>query len=62
MKVTPVKKKFGSYPLGSSFEFPDAAARVFIKAGILAEFLGEDISPRTGRPKRQYRRRDMTPE
>jgi hypothetical protein len=77
MKVTPVKK-FGKYRVGEEFEMPEKAARPFIKAGrIMAvenkilgvtagtdEGFGDepDISPRTGKPKRTYRRRDMQAE
>lgn len=71
MLVTPVKKKFGKYSPGESFEFPDRAAKIMIKVGKLAayetralapEVAAEEISERTGLPKRVYRRRDMTPE
>lgn len=37
MKVTPVNRKFGKYSPGEEFEFPDKAARVYIKAGKLLE-------------------------
>lgn len=37
MKVTPVNKKFGKYAPGDEFDFPDKAARIFIKAGKLSE-------------------------
>jgi hypothetical protein len=63
MKVTPVKKKFGSYQPGQEFEFPDKLARVLIRIGKLREVTAPapdvGISPRTGQPKRQYQRRDM---
>ena len=69
MKVTPVGRKFGKYQPGESFELPDKAARVFIKVGKLAEYQAKVITPepveisgRTGQPKRQYRRRDLTAE
>lgn len=35
MKVTPVKKKFGKYSPGESFDLPDKAAKVLIKVGKL---------------------------
>lgn len=35
MKVTPVKKKFGKYAPGDEFEFPDKAAKLFIRLGKL---------------------------
>ena len=37
MKVTPLNRKFGSYKPGDVFEFPDKAARIFIKLGKLEE-------------------------
>lgn len=36
MKVTPTKKKFGKYKPGDVFDFPDKAAKLFIKIGKLA--------------------------
>lgn len=36
MKVTPVNRKFGKHRPGDVFEFPDKAARAFIRAGKLA--------------------------
>ena len=73
MKVTPTKKKFGKYSPGQVFEFPDKSAKVFIKIGTLRAVTEEavivpepveevEISPRTGLPKRTYRRRDMEAE
>jgi hypothetical protein len=63
MKVTPVNKKFGKYKPGDEFTLPDKVAKVLIHAGKLSEVgTAEDISPRTGKPKRQYRRRDMRAE
>jgi hypothetical protein len=64
MKVTPVNKKFGKHKPGDVFDFPDKPARVSISLGKLAAVVAadEEISPRTGRPKRQYRRRDMAAE
>lgn len=63
MLVTPKKKKIGIYKPGDVFELADKKARVLIQAGILvAASEGAEISPRTGLPKRQYRRRDMTAE
>lgn len=70
MKVTPVKK-FGKYREGEVFDLPDKTARPFIKAGrirsveevVEPEVVTEvEISPRTGQPKRTYRRRDMQAE
>lgn len=72
MKVTPVEKKFGKYRPGDEFELPDKAAQIFIRVGKLREVTAvvaepeihaePEISPRTGRPKRTYRRRDMQAE
>jgi hypothetical protein len=73
MKITPVGRKFGRYNPGEVFELPDRASKVLIKLGKVAEYqakviepepakVEEEISPRTGLPKRQYRRRDMTAE
>lgn len=72
MLVTPLNKKFGKYKPGDSFALPDAAAKKLILAGLLSEVIAgqvrdqraqtaalDDISPRTGRPRRQYNRRDM---
>ena len=73
MKVTPVKK-FGKYLEGEVFDLPDKTARPFIKAGRIRAVIEQaviepevkledvDISPRTGQPKRTYRRRDMQAE
>lgn len=41
MKVTPLKKKFGKYAPGDEFDLPDAAARLFIKAGKLVQVQAE---------------------
>lgn len=73
MKVTPVKKNFGTYKPGDVFELNDRLARTFIAVGKLAraddpvEVVATvapevEISERTGKPKRQYRRRDMEAE
>lgn len=71
MLVTPVKRNFNQHKLGSTFELPDKAARILIRAGkVAAATLAPEvesspegeISPRTGRPKRQYNRRDMVAE
>lgn len=66
MLVTPKSKKFGKYNPGDRFSLPDAAANKLILAGLLtkvatASSLEEavELSPVTGKPKRQYRRRDM---
>lgn len=37
MKVTAVNRKFGKHKPGEVFDFPDKAARIFIKARRLAE-------------------------
>jgi hypothetical protein len=47
MKVTPLKKKFGKYAPGDEFEFPDKAAKVFIKAGKLQQVQSADLSYQT---------------
>lgn len=73
MQVTPVKKRFGTYKPGDVFELNDRLARTFIATGKLrraddpvatveAVEPEAEISPRTGKPKRQYRRRDMEAE
>lgn len=71
MKVTPVKRKFGRYSPGEAFDLPDAVARVFVRQGKLSAYsepvvetraMEAEISPITGKPKRQYRRRDMQAE
>ncbi len=64
MQVTPVNKKFGKYKPGDEFALPEPAANKLIRAGLLRAVTAEDaqISPRTGLPKRQYRRRDMQAE
>ena len=63
MKVTPVNQNFNKHRLGTEFDLPDAVARIFIKVGKLREVTqgveAEEISPRTGKPKRTYQRRDM---
>jgi hypothetical protein len=61
MKVTPLKKKFGKHAVGAEFDYPDKAAKVLISVGVL-QAVEADISPRTGQPKRTYRRRDMQAE
>jgi hypothetical protein len=63
MQVTPINKKFGKYKLGDKFTLPDGTARVLIMLGKVAAVPDDaDISPRTGKPKRVYRRRDMVAE
>ena len=72
MKVTPVEKKFGSYKPGDVFDLEDKAAAIMIRVGKLrcADMRAEsveapespEISARTGKPKRQYRRRDLRAE
>jgi hypothetical protein len=63
MQVTPLKKKFGKYKPGDNFELPDKIARVLIAAGKLSAVSNDtELSPRTGKPKRVYRRRDMVAE
>ncbi len=63
MRVTPVNQNFNKHRLGTEFDLPDAVARIFIKVGKLREVTqdveAEEISPRTGKPKRTYQRRDM---
>jgi hypothetical protein len=64
MRVTPVNQNFNKHRLGTEFDLPDAVARIFIKVGKLREVTQdvkaeEEISPRTGKPKRTYQRRDM---
>lgn len=49
MKVTPLKKKFGKHEIGSVFDLPDKAARLFIKVGKLQE----------ANPSQTYTTRDM---
>lgn len=49
MKVTPLKKKFGKHEVGSVFDLPDKAARLFIKVGKLQE----------ANPSQTYTTRDM---
>lgn len=71
MRVTPVNRRFYRYEPGQEFDLPDKTARILIKVGKLrevttaalaAEPVSEELSPRTGLPKRVYRRRDMTAE
>lgn len=66
MRVTPVNRRFNTYEPGQEFDLPDKSARILIRIGKLREVetkvLEPEISERTGLPKRQYRRRDMTPE
>jgi hypothetical protein len=61
MLVTPMNKKIGKYKPGDSFDLKEKIARLLIAAGKVRE-ADTDISPRTGRPKRTYRRRDMAAE
>lgn len=70
MKVTPVNSRFLKHDPGQEFELNDRLARAFIHTGKLRQVTYQtkvlepevEISERTGQPKRQYRRRDMTPE
>jgi hypothetical protein len=68
MKVTPIGKNFNRHKIGEVFELPDKTARILIKVGKLSAVTRDlksestDISPRTGQPKRAYRRRDMQAE
>lgn len=78
MKVTPVRKNFGKYKPGEVFDLKDRPAKLLIKVGKLEAYkaaeipeevtvkqsltVEPEISERTGLPKRQYRRRDMTAE
>lgn len=62
MKVTPVGKNFNKHKIGEHFVLPDKLALALIKLGKLSavdELQDVEISPRTGRPKRTYQRRDM---
>jgi len=70
MKVTPVGKNFNQHKIGTEFEIHDKAARILIRIGKLREVTAAvmpdedsisdaEISPRTGKPKRTYQRRDM---
>lgn len=43
-------------------EIPDNIARNLIARKIVVAVAEEEISPRTGKPKRQYKRRDMRAE
>lgn len=58
MKVTPVGKNFNKHKIGEEFILPDKLALALIGLGKLRE-VTEEVSPRTGRPKRAYQRRDM---
>jgi hypothetical protein len=68
MKVTPIGKNFNQHKIGDVFEIPDKAALILIKIGKVQEVTqamkteDAEISPRTGQPKRAYRRRDMQAE
>lgn len=76
MKVTPTHTRFMRHDPGEVFDLKDGLARAFIRAGKLAEAptyqakvmdpeptsAEPEISAVTGRPKRQYRRRDLTAE
>jgi len=65
MKVTPIGKNFNKHQIGEKFESPEKLAFALIKLGKVAAVTQTvkvedvDISPRTGQPKRAYRRRDM---
>lgn len=63
MLVSLVKGRLGKYGPGQNFELPDKQAQALIRRGVLrASADNPDISTRTGRPKRQYTRRDMQAE
>lgn len=62
MLVSLVKGRLGKYGPGQQFELPEKQARALIRAGVLRVYESTEVSPRTGLPKRQYRRRDMTAE
>lgn len=66
MRVTPIGKNFNKHKVGDEFTVPDAAGRVLIRIGkvreVTQDIAAEEISPRTGKPKRAYRRRDMQAE
>lgn len=55
MKVTPIKKKFGKHDVGTVFELPDRAARIFIKAKKLEQVTDAPAAP-------TYQTRMMTAE
>ena len=74
MLVTPIEKKFGSIKPGDPWNLPDKVAGALILRRLVrkvesteeiivpAEVDTPEISERTGKPKRQYRRRDMVAE
>lgn len=63
MLVTLVKGFLGKYKPGQNFELPDKQARALVAAGILRTVDDAlELSPRTGKPKRTYTRRDMQAE
>lgn len=71
MNVTPIGKSFNKHKVGDVFSLPDKAARIFISRGQLRQVTqttplksesAVEISPRTGLPKREYKRRDMRAE
>ncbi len=63
MLVALVKGRLGKYGPGQQFELPDKQAQALIRAGVLRAATEEaELSPRTGRPKRTYTRRDMQAE
>ena len=67
MLVTPIGKKFFKFFPGELFDLPEKTALKLISVGLIAraeepEQSAAEISPRTGLPKRQYRRRDLRAE
>jgi hypothetical protein len=71
MIVTPISKPFGKIKPGDPWNLKDKVAGALILRGLvrkvetpeaIEEVEAQEISPRTGRPKRQYRRRDMVAE
>lgn len=68
MKVTPIGKNFNKHQVGEVFILPDKIALALIRLGKLREVMQQvesepaEISARTGKPKRTYKRRDMQAE
>lgn len=71
MKISPIKKTIGKTKVGQTMEVKDKAGRLLVKVGLAREVVDEPvtvakpevrISPATGKPVRQYSRRDMRAE
>lgn len=71
MKISPIKKSIGKTKPGQTLEVADKAGRLLVKVGLAREVVDEPgtvsepevrISPATGKPVRQYSRRDMRAE